>query len=149
MALRDPALQDDEPAPRPTGASLIGRIVAAICAALVPIFLTLSQVSTGGEDAKGWEVYEAIDFVVLIFAILTIVILAASYASGSPAFPALAVGLAFAMFGIVMVFPLEQVTSTDNSNIEIGGILAILASFGAGLAALVAAASDAARARLR
>lgn len=123
--------------------------MAAVLAALVPLFLTMSQVSTGGADAKGWAVYERVDMVVLIFAVLTIVILAASYASGSPALPAAAVGLAFAMFGIVMVFPLEQLAVTNDSNLEIGGILAILSSFGAGLAALVAAAADGAQARLR
>ena len=127
----------------------MARIVAAILAALVPIFLTMSQVSTGGVDAKGWDAYDRVDVVVLIFAVLTIVILAASYASGSPALPAAAVGLAFAMFGIVMVFPLEQLAATNDSNLEIGGILAILSSFGAGLAALVAAAADGAQARLR
>lgn len=131
------------------GAGLVARIVAAILAALVPLFLTMSQVSTGGADAKGWDVYERVDMVVLIFAVLTIVILAASYASGSPALPAAAVGLAFAMFGIVMVFPLEQLAVANDSNLEIGGILAILSSFGAGLAALVAAAADGAQARLR
>jgi hypothetical protein len=146
--LRDRLDEPEEPAPRPAGAGLVARIVAAILAALVPILMTTTQVKADGTDVTGWD-FERIDVVVLIFAVLTILTLAASYASGSPALPAAAVGLAFAMFGIVMVFPLEQLAASSDANLEIGGILSILSSFGAGLAALVAASSDAARARLR
>ena len=147
--LRDQLDDNEGPTPRPAGAGLVARIVAALLAALVPIFLTMNQVTTEGVEAKGWDVYERVDVVVLVFAALTILTLAASYASGSPALPIMAVGLAFAMFGLVLVFPLEQMAASENASLEIGGTLAILSSFGAGLAALVAAASDAARARLR
>jgi hypothetical protein len=147
--LRDRLDEPDEPAPRPAGAGLVARVVAAILAALVPIFLTLNQVTTNGVEAKGWDVYQRVDVIVLVFAVLTILTLAASYASGSPALPAAAVGLAFTMFGIVMVYPLEQLAASSDSQLGIGATLAILASFGAGLAALVAAAADGAQARLR
>jgi hypothetical protein len=146
--LRDRLDEPDEPTPRPVGAGLVARIVAAILAALVPIFMTMTQVTADGTEVTGWD-FERIDVVVLIFAVLTILTLAASYASGSPALPAAAVGLAFAMFGIVMVFPLEQLAASNDSQLEIGGTLTILAAFASGLAALVAAAADGAQARLR
>jgi hypothetical protein len=147
--LRDRLDDPDEPAPRPVGAGLIARIVAAILAALVPIFLTMNQVTADGVQAKGWDTYQRTDVIVLIFAVLMILTLAASYASGSPALPAAAVGLAFAMFGLVLVFPVEQMAASQDAQLAAGGILAILSSFGAGLAALVATASDGAQARLR
>ena len=147
--LRDQADPDDQPIPRPVGAGLVARIVAALLAALVPIFLTLNQVTADGVQAKGWDTYQRTDWIVLIFAVLMIVTLAASYASGSPALPAAAVGLGFAMFGIVIVFPLEQLAASSDSQLEIGGTLTILAAFASGLAALVAAAADGAQSRLR
>jgi hypothetical protein len=147
--LRDQADPDDQPVPRPVGAGLAARIVAAVLAALVPIFLTLNQVTADGVQAKGWDTYQRVDWIVLIFAVLMILTLAASYASGSPALPAAAVGLAFAMFGLVLVLPVEQMAASNNAQLEAGGILTILASFGAGLTALVATAADGAQARLR
>jgi hypothetical protein len=147
--LRDRLDEPEEAAPRPVGAGLIARIVAAILAALVPIFLTMNQVTADGVEAKGWDTYQRIDVIVLVFAVLMILTLAASYASGSPALPAAAVGLGFAMFGLVLVFPIEQMAASQNAQLEAGGVLAILSSFGAGLAALVATASDGAQARLR
>jgi hypothetical protein len=140
---------DDEAAQRAAGAGLVARIVAAVLAALVPVFLTMNQVTADGVHAKGWDTYQRSDVVVLVFAILAILTLAASYASGNPALPAAAVGLAFAMFGLVLVFPLEQMAAANDAQLEVGGVLTILAAFGSGLAALVAAASDAAQARLR
>jgi hypothetical protein len=147
--LRDRLDEADEPAPRPVGAGLAARVVAAILAALVPIFLTMNQVTADGVEAKGWDTYQRTDVIVLVFAVLMILTLAASYASGSPALPAAAVGLGFAMFGLVLVFPIEQMAASRDAQLEVGGILAILSSFGAGLAALVAAAADGAQSRLR
>lgn len=147
--LRDRLDEADEPAPRPVGAGLAARVVAAILAALVPIFLTMNQVTADGVEAKGWDTYQRTDVIVLVFAVLMILTLAASYASGSPALPAAAVGLGFAMFGLVLVFPIEQMAASREAQLEVGGILAILSSFGAGLAALVAAAADGAQSRLR
>jgi hypothetical protein len=147
--LRDRLDEGDEPAPRPVGAGLVARVVAAILAALVPIFLTMNQVTADGVEAKGWDTYQRTDVIVLVFAVLMILTLAASYASGSPALPAAAVGLGFAMFGLVLVFPIEQMAASRDAQLEAGGILAILSSFGAGLAALVAAAADGAQSRLR
>jgi hypothetical protein len=147
VSLRDPA--EEPPPPRPEGAGLWARVVAALCLALVPVFLILNQVSTAGVEAKGWDTYQRTDLIILVFAILGILVLAGSYASPNPALPAAAVGLAFAIFGLVLVFPVEQMAAADDAKLEIGGILTILAAFGAGVAALVAAASDGARARLR
>jgi uncharacterized membrane protein len=140
---------EEDPVPRPTGTPLVARIVAALLAALVPVFLLLKQVSADGIDLKGWDTYQRVDVIVLVFAVLAVVTLAASYTADTPALPAAASGLAFAMFGMVMVLPLEQLAASNDSSLKIGGILAILSSFASGMASLVAVASDRARPGLR
>lgn len=139
----------EDPVPRPTGTPLAARVVAALLAALVPVFLLLDQVSAEGVELKGWESYERVDLIVLVFAALAVATLAASYLSDTPALPAAAVGLAFAMFGLVMVLPLEQLAASSDARLEIGAVLAILSSLASGMAGLVAVAADGARPGLR
>jgi hypothetical protein len=126
-------------APLPKGGPLYARYLAALLAVLVPVFLLLPQFKAGGQEAKGWETYDKIDIVTLIVCVISVVAILASLRSVAGALPAISAGMSFAAFGLVLAAPLEA--SSNGASIAYGGILAFLAAFLSGAAAVFVAST--------
>jgi hypothetical protein len=130
-------------APLPSGGALFARIGAALFAILVPVFLLLAQLKSGDQAIKGWKDYHRIDIVVLILAVVTVVCIVASLRSVAPVLPTIAAALAFAMFGLVLGFPMEfasQAGDSANVKIGIGAVLAFLSALLSGILSIWVAA---------
>jgi hypothetical protein len=125
-------------APLPKGGPLYARYLAALLAILVPVFLLLPQVKAGGQNAKGWETYDKIDIVTLIVCVVAVVASLASLRSVAGALPAIAAGMAFAAFGLVLALPLE---ARGDASIAYGGILAFASAFLSGAASVYVAST--------
>jgi hypothetical protein len=98
------------------------------------VFLLLVQLKVGDRSIKGWKEYHRIDVVTLILAVAAVVCILASLRSVFPVLPAIAASLAFAMFGLVLSFPMEFVSQPDsNAKIGIGAILAFLSALASGI----------------
>jgi hypothetical protein len=127
-------------APLPSGGALFARVGAALFAILVPVFLLLPQLKMGNQELKGWSDYHRIDVVTLILAVVAVVCILASLRSVAPVLPAIASSLAFAMFGLVLGFPMEVAAQSSGVKIGIGAILAFLSALLSGILAIWVAA---------
>ncbi|MEA2479869.1 MAG: hypothetical protein QOJ07_1791 [Thermoleophilaceae bacterium] len=129
-------------APRPRGGALVARIIAAIAAALIPVFMLLVQLKIGDQKIKGWKEYHRIDVVTLILAVAIIALIVGSMFYIRAMMLSVAGALAFACFGLVIGFPMEFVSQPNShGKIGIGAILAMLAALASGIAALAAASA--------
>ena len=127
---------------RPTGTSALMHIVAAICAAAVPLLLLLPYLGGGGEDDNAWAL-KRIDIVTLIFCVLAVaLILASLFVGHRRSLCIAAAALLFAVFGLVLAFPLEFPALVEGASAKVGGYLAPLAAL-AGAGAAVFAADQA------
>ena len=110
-------------------------LAGAACALLVPLALLLPYLGGDGETETGWAL-ERIDIVALVFCLLAAGLLAASLRERRRSLCLGAAALLFAVFGLVLAFPLEFPALVDGTATEIGGYLAPLAALlGAGAAA--------------
>ena len=114
-------------------------VVAAVCAAAVPLLLLLPYLGGGGETESGWAL-NRIDIVTLIFCVLAVALILASLFGGHRrSLGAAAAALLFAVFGLVLAFPLEFPALVEGTSAEVGGYLApLVALVGAGAAVFAA-----------
>jgi hypothetical protein len=116
---------------RPTGSAALMHVVAAVCAAALPLLMLLPYVA----DEKAWR-FERVDIVVLVFSVIAVVLLLASLFVGHRRSLCLAAAaLLFANFGLVLTFPLE----VGGGQVDVAGYLLPLVSLiGAGAAVFAA-----------
>jgi hypothetical protein len=114
-------------------------VVAALCAAAVPLLLLLPYLGGGDESESAWSL-NRIDIVTLIFCVLAVALILASLLVGHRrSLGIAAAALLFAVFGLVLAFPLEFPALAEGTNVEVGGYLAPLAALiGAGAAVFAA-----------
>ena len=124
---------------RPTGTAALMHIVAAICAAAVPLLLLLPYLGGEGESENAWSL-KRIDIVTLIFCVLAVALILASLLVGHRrSLCTAAAALLFAAFGLVLAFPLEFPALVEGTSAEVGGYLApLVALVGAGAAVFAA-----------
>ena len=124
---------------RPTGSAALMHIVAAVCAVAVPLLLLLPYLGGGDETENGWAL-KRIDIVTLIFCVLAVGLILASLLVGHRrSLGVAAAALLFAVFGLVLAFPLEFPALSDGVSAEVGGYLApLVALIGAGAAVFAA-----------
>jgi len=115
-------------------------IIAAICAALVPVVMLLKYLGLDDDTRSAWKLLERIDIVVLIFCVLAVLLLAVSLlAAHRRSFPLAAAALLFAAFGLLLAFPLDLPAQSEGVSVKIGGYLApLLALIGAAAAVYAA-----------
>jgi hypothetical protein len=112
-------------------------LVGALCAALVPVLMLLKYLGSGDDSRSAWKLFERIDIVSLIFCVLAVLLLIASFAAQRRALCVAAAVLLAATFGMLLAFPLDLPAQTDGVDVKIGGYLApLIALIGAGAAAL-------------
>jgi hypothetical protein len=114
-------------------------IVALLSAVLVPVLMLLKYLGDTSRSESAWKLFVRIDIVTLIFCVLAVLLVGASFLVGQRRSLLLAAaGLLFAAFGLVLAFPLELPAQGDTS-VKIGGYLTVLASLvGAGAAVFAA-----------
>ena len=124
---------------RPEGSAALMHVVAAICAAAVPLLLLLPYLGGGDETENGWAL-KRIDIVTLIFCVLAAaLILASLFVGHRRSLGVAAAALLFAVFGLVLAFPLEFPALVEGTSAEVGGYLApLVALVGAGAAVFAA-----------
>lgn len=121
------------------GPAALTHIVAVVCAAGVPLAMLLKYLGSGDDNQSAWKLLERIDIVVLIFCLLAVLLLLASFMGHRRSLDVAAAALLFAAFGLVLAFPLDLPAQAEDVSVKIGGYLApLLALVGAG-AALYAA----------
>src|SRR5215216_3749634 len=124
---------------RAEGTGALMHIIAAACAALVPVAMLLKYLGSGDETRSAWKILERIDIVSLIFCVLAVLLLAASFMAQRRSLCIAAAGLLFATFGLLLAFPLDLPAQTDGIDVKIGGYLTpLLALVGAGAAVFAA-----------
>jgi hypothetical protein len=115
-------------------------MVALACAVLVPVLMLLAYLKSGDESQSAWKIFERLDIVTLIFAVLAAALVAASLVAGQRRSLLVAAGmLMFAAFGLVLAFVLELPAQEDGLSTAIGGYLAPLVALVGGGAAVFAA----------
>jgi hypothetical protein len=115
-------------------------IVGAACAALVPILMLLKYLGSDGDDRSAWKLLERSDIVALIFCVLAAALLLASLLTGHRrSLGIAAAALMFAVFGLMLTFPLELPAQSDDVGVKIGGYLVPLFALIAAGAAVYAA----------
>jgi hypothetical protein len=138
---------------RPQGPAATWHIVGAACAALVPILMLLKYLGSDGDDRSAWKLLERADIVSLIFCVLAAGLLLASLLGGHRrSLGIAAAALMFAVFGLLLTFPLELPAQSDDVSVKIGGYLvplfALISAGAAVYAAELAPAGPAARGAL-
>jgi hypothetical protein len=128
-------------------------IIGAACAALVPILMLLKYLGSTGDDRSAWKLLERADIVSLIFCVLAAGLLLASLLTGHRrSLGVAAAALMFAVFGLLITFPLELPAQSDDVSVKIGGYLtplfALIAAGAAVYAAELAPAGPGARGAL-
>jgi Protein of unknown function (DUF2510) len=115
-------------------------IVGAACAAAVPLLMLLKYLGSDGDDRSAWKLLERADIVSVIFCVLAVLLLLASLLTGHRRSLGLAAAaLMFAVFGLLLTFPLELPAQSDDVSVKIGGYLVTLFSLVAAGAAIYAA----------
>jgi hypothetical protein len=110
-------------------------IAGAACAALVPVAMLLKYLGSGDDSRTAWELLKRIDVVSAIFCGLAVLLLVASLASQRRSLCIAAAALLFAVFGLLLAFPLDLPGQNAGVDVKIGGYLApLLALIGAGAA---------------
>jgi hypothetical protein len=113
-------------------------LVGALCAAATPALGLLAYIGSGGDSDNLWAL-KRIDIVVLIFCVLAVILLLASFMGARRSLCLAAAALLFASFGLVLAFPLEFPALVDGAQVKIGGYLTpIVALIGAGAAVFAA-----------
>jgi hypothetical protein len=126
-------------ATRAEGTGALMHIVGAVCAALVPLVMLLDYLGSGDDSRSAWTLLKRIDIVSLIFCVLAVLLLVSSLFVQRRSFGIAAAGLLFAVFGLLLAFPLDLPAQTDGIDVKIGGYLSpLLALVGAGAAVYAA-----------
>jgi hypothetical protein len=114
-------------------------IVTAVAAAAVPLLMLLPYLGGEGESENGWAL-KRIDIVTLIFCVLALVLILSSLFVGHRRSLCIAAAaLLFAVFGLVLAFPLEFPALVEGTSAKVGGYLApLVALLGAGAAVYAA-----------
>jgi hypothetical protein len=125
---------------RAQGTAVPMHIIGAACAALVPILMLLKYLGSGDDSRSAWKLLERADIVALIFCVLAVLLLLVSLLSGHRrSLGIAAAALMFAVFGLLLTFPLELPAQSDDVSVKIGGYLAPLFALIAAGAAVYAA----------
>jgi hypothetical protein len=106
---------------------IAGRIVAIVASMLVPVFLLLPFLKSGGylpKDYTGWQLFSGADIIVTLAGLAVIALVAASFATGdSPAYGAVVI----AMGAFVLGHMLPEEISPARA-IGVGAVLVNLAA---------------------
>jgi hypothetical protein len=106
---------------------IAGRIVAIVSSMLVPVFLLLPFLKSGGylpKDYTGWQLFSGADIIVTLAGLAVIALVAASFATGdSPAYGAVVI----AMGAFVLGHMLPEEISPARA-IGVGAVLVNLAA---------------------
>jgi hypothetical protein len=114
-------------------------IIAAACAVAVPLLMLLKYLGSDGDDRSAWKLLERADIVALVFCALAVALLLVSLLNHRRSLDIAAAGLLFAVFGLMLTFPLELTAQSDDVGVKIGGYLVpIFALIGAGAAVYAA-----------
>jgi hypothetical protein len=125
---------------RPQGTAALMHIVGAGCALLVPILMLLKYLGSGDDSRSAWKLLERADIVALIFCVLAAGLLLASLFTGHRrSLGVAAAALLFAVFGLLLTFPLELPAQPGDVSVKIGGYLVPLFALIAAGAAVYAA----------
>jgi hypothetical protein len=110
-------------------------LIGAACAALVPVLMLLKYMGGFRDQDTAWKLFERVDIVVLIFCVLAVAALVASFFVQRRSLCLAAAALLFVVFGLMLCFPLELPAQSSDVSVKIGGYLVpIVALIGAGAA---------------
>jgi hypothetical protein len=108
---------------------LAGRFVAIVCSMLVPVFLLLPFLKSGGfvpKDYTGWELFSGADIIVTLAGLAVIALAAASFViEDSPLFGAVVIALGAFVLGHMLPEEIDPARS-----IGIGAWLVNVAALG-------------------
>ena len=110
-------------------------IIGLACAAAVPLLMLLKYLGSGDDSRSAWKLLERVDIVALIFCVLAAGLLLASMLNHRRSLGIAAAALLFAVFGLLLTYPLELPAQSDDVSVKLGGYLVpLFALIGAGAA---------------
>jgi hypothetical protein len=114
-------------------------LIGAACAALVPILMLLKYMDGFRDQDSAWKLFERVDIVALIFCVLAVLLLIVSFVNQRRSLCLAAAALMFAVFGLMLCFPLELPAQSDEVSTKIGGYLVPIFALFSAAAAIYAA----------
>jgi len=121
------------------GNAVTMHIIGVVCAVAVPLLMLLKYLGSDGDDRSAWKLLERADIVALIFCVIAAALLIVSLLNHRRSLGIAAAALLFAVFGLLLTFPLEIPAQSDDVSVKLGGYLApLFALIGAGAAVYAA-----------